>query len=488
MELLEPDLCVIGGGSGGLSVAAAAAMLGSRVVLIEKDRLGGDCLYTGCVPSKALLAAARRVTEVGRSPEFGVIASRPRVDFAKARAHVEEVIAAIAPNDSPERFAGLGVRVISGTARFTARDTVTVGKDIAVKARRFVIATGARPMVPPIPGLDQIPFLTNETVFDLDICPAHLIVIGAGPVGLELAQAYRRLGAEVTVLEAKTPLAADDAECAEIVLDCLAEEGIVIRVGVEVGRVEPVTATAAPGTTATAAPGETTRVVISGPRGEEVVVGSHVLVAAGRRPAFDDLGLDAAGIRHKDGRLVLDRALRTSNKRVYAIGDAAGGPQFTHVASHHAGLVIRNALFRLPVRADERAIPRVTFTDPELAHTGLTEAVARLRHRRINVLRWPYHENDRARAERATRGHIKVVTTPGGRILGATIVGAQAGELITTWTLAIDQKVNIRAMAGLVVPYPTLAEIGKRAAVSYFTPRLAASGVRRLMAWLRRLG
>ena len=196
----------------------------------------------------------------------------------------------------------------------------------------------------------------------------------------------------------------------------------------------------------------------------------------------------AAGIRRKDGRLVLDRELRTSNKRVYAIGDAAGGPQFTHVASHHAGLVIRNALFRLPVRADRGTIPWVTFTDPELAHTGLTEAAARLRHRRINVLRWPYHENDRARAERETRGHIKVVTTPGGRILGVTIVGAHAGELITTWTLAIDQKVNIRAMAGLVVPYPTLAEIGKRAAVSFFTPRLAATGVRRIMAWLRRLG
>jgi pyruvate/2-oxoglutarate dehydrogenase complex dihydrolipoamide dehydrogenase (E3) component len=480
MELLEPDLCVIGGGSGGLSVAAAAAMLGSRVVLIEKDRLGGDCLYTGCVPSKALLAAARRVTEVSRSPDFGVSAYRPRVDFAKAHAHVEEVIAAVAPNDSRERFAGLGVRVIAGAARFTARDTVTVGKDVTVRARRFVIATGARPVVPPIPGLDQIPFLTNETVFDLTACPAHLIVIGAGPVGLELAQAHRRLGAEVTVLEAARPLAADDAECAGIVLDCLAADGIVIRAGVAVVRVEPATATAVPA--------ETIRVVISGPRGEEVVEGSHVLVAAGRRPAFDDLGLDAAGIRAKDGRPVLDRQLRTSNKRVYAIGDAAGGPQFTHVASHHAGLVIRNALFRLPVRADEGTIPWVTFTDPELAQTGLTEAAARLRHRRINVLRWPYHENDRARAERETRGHIKVVTTPGGRILGATIVGAQAGELITTWTLAIDQKVNIRAMAGLVVPYPTLAEIGKRAAMSFFTPRLAASGVRRIMAWLRRLG
>ena len=305
-------------------------------------------------------------------------------------------------------------------------------------------------------------------------------MIGAGPVGLELAQAYRRLGAEVTVLEAATPLAADDAECAEILLDCLAEEGVAIRAGVEVVRVEPATATAALG--------ESIRVVMAGPGGEAVVEGSHVLVAAGRRPALDDLGLDAAGIRRKDGRLVLDRELRTSNKRVYAIGDAAGGPQFTHVASHHAGLVIRNALFRLPVRADKGTIPWVTFTDPELAQTGLTEAAARLRHRRINVLRWPYHENDRARAERETRGHIKVVATPGGRILGVTIVGAHAGELITTWTLAIDQKVNIRAMAGLVVPYPTLAEIGKRAAVSFFTPRLAATGVRRIMAWLRRLG
>jgi pyruvate/2-oxoglutarate dehydrogenase complex dihydrolipoamide dehydrogenase (E3) component len=472
-ETLTPDICVIGAGSGGLSVAAAAAAFGVPVVLIEKGKMGGDCLNFGCVPSKALLAAARRAQAMRTGAPFGVASQRPGVDFTKVHDHVHGVIAAIAPNDSKERFTGLGVRVIEGAARFKDKQTIAVGDGIAVKARRFVIATGSAPAAPLIPGLDQVSYFTNETIFDLTTCPEHLVVIGAGPVGLEMAQAYRRLGAAVTVLEAAVPLGNDDPECAAIVLDQLAREGIAIRAGAAVVRVES---------------GARPRVVVATQGGEEAIEASHLLVATGRRPNVDGLDLAAGGIKAGPRGVMVNKRLRTSNKRVYAVGDVAGGPQFTHAANYHAGLVIRNVLFRLRARVDENVIPWVTYTDPELAHVGATEAQANARHIPMRVLRWPYHENDRAQAERETHGHIKVITTKRGRILGATIVGAHAGELIVPWTLAISQGLNIRAFAGMVVPYPTFAEIGKRAALSYFAGSLTSPFVRRIITWLRRFG
>jgi pyruvate/2-oxoglutarate dehydrogenase complex dihydrolipoamide dehydrogenase (E3) component len=473
-ETLTPDICVIGAGSGGLSVAAAGAAFGVPVVLIERGKMGGDCLNTGCVPSKALLAAARHAAAFDAAPDFGVTGGRAKVNFLQVRDHVHRVIAAIAPNDSKERFTGLGVRVIEGTARFTDAATVAVDDDFEIKARRFVIATGSSPALPPIPGLADTPHLTNETIFDITACPRHLVVIGAGPIGLELAQAFRRLGADVTVVEAATPLAKDDPECAAIVLDQLAREGVTIRAGVAVQRVRREKGKVL--------------VVLGGTGGEETIEGTHLLVAAGRTPNIADLGLDRAGIKHEARGIVVDKRLRTSNKKIYAIGDVTGGLQFTHVANYHAGLVIRHALFRLPVRASNDAVPWVTFTEPELAHVGLAEAEARKRKYKFRILRWPYHENDRAQAERATHGHIKVITTRRGRILGATIVGLNAGELIATWTLAINQRLNIRAFAGTVVAYPTLAEIGKRAAITQFAAGLTSPTVRRIIAALRRLG
>ena len=459
---------MIGAGSGGLSVAAAAAAFGVPVVLIEKGRMGGDCLNYGCVPSKALLAAARHAAEPKRVAPFGLNMPRPEIDFARVNAHVHQVIAAIAPNDSKERFTGLGVHVIEGAARFTDKATVAVG-DLSIKARRFVIATGSSPAVPPIPGLSETPYRTNETIFDLKRCPEHLIIIGAGPIGLELAQAHRRLGAKVTVLEAATPLANDDPECAATVLAQLAREGVEIRTGAAVTRV--------------ARHDGRIHVVV----GEETIEGSELLIATGRRPNTEGLDLAAAGIASDRHGITVGKGLRTSNKRVYAIGDAAGG-HFTHTANYHAGIVLRNALFRLPARANDETVPWVTFTDPELAHVGLTERQARERHKSIGVLRWPYHENDRAQAERETHGHIKIITKKNGLILGATIVGTHAGELITTWTLALAQGLNIRAMTGIVVPYPTLSEIGKRAAITHFSSSLRSPRVRRLIGFLRRFG
>jgi pyruvate/2-oxoglutarate dehydrogenase complex dihydrolipoamide dehydrogenase (E3) component len=350
---------------------------------------------------------------------------------------------------------------------------VVVGDGIEIAARRFVIATGSSPALPPIAGLEAAPYLTNETVFDLTARPEHLIVIGAGAIGLELAQAFRRLGAAVTVLEAAEPLAREDGECAAIVLDALAREGVLIRSNVAVARVESA--------------GAKIKVVVAGD-GEEAIEGSHLLIATGRRANTDGLALEQARIACDRNGIKVNKRLKTTNRHVYAIGDVAGRGQFTHLANYHAGLVIRNALFRLPVKVNADLVPRVTFTDPELAHVGVTEAEARARGLTIRLLRWPYHENDRAETERETVGHIKVVTDGRGKIRGATIVGAGAGELITTWTLAIDRGLPIRALAGIIVPYPTLAEIGKRAAITYFTPSLTNIWVRRIIALLRRFG
>ena len=472
VEFLKPDICVIGAGSGGLSVAAAAAAFGVSVVLVEKDRMGGDCLNYGCVPSKALIAAAKRAKDSATAAVFGVDAE-PKVEFNRTYRHVRKVIAAIAPNDSAPRFAGLGVRVIAGAARFTDPATVTIDNGITVQARRFVIAAGSSPAIPSIPGLAQTPHLTNETVFDLSELPSHLVVLGGGSIGLELGQAFRRLGARVTVIEAARPLVRDDAECAQIVIDALVREGVEVKAGASVKSVRQ-------------SQGLVELVVACG-EAEEAVTGSHLLVAAGRSPNLEGLGLDKAGIAFTKTGIVVDRSLQTSNRRAYAIGDAvAGAMMFTHLANYHAGLVIRHALFRLPVKVRYNTVPWVTFTDPELAHVGLTDEAAREQGYRIRVMRSPYCENDRAQAERATGGHVKVVTSARGRVLGATIVGAHAGELIALWALAINQGLNIRAMAEIVVPYPTFGEVNKRAAMTFFASAAANPTVRRIVRWLRR--
>ncbi|QPC43590.1 FAD-dependent oxidoreductase [Kaustia mangrovi] len=468
------DLCIIGAGSAGLSVAAAAVQFGVRVALIEKGAMGGDCLNFGCVPSKALLAAAKHAQAMRSGAPFGIAPVEPEIDFAAVRDHVRRTITAIAPNDSEERFAAMGVEVIRAPARFLDAATLEAGGH-RVQARRFVIATGSTPAVPPIPGLDGVDYLTNETIFDLAERPDHLVVIGGGPIGMELAQAHRRLGARVTVLEALTPLAKDDEEAAAVVLDALRREGVEILSGAAV--------------TAISSEGGTVRATVSLDDGEErIVTGSHLLVAAGRRPQTGGLDLEAAGVASTKAGITVDRSLRTANRRIYAIGDVTGGLQFTHVGNYHAGLVVRNALFHLPVRADMSAIPWVTYTDPELAHVGLGEAEARERHGEVHVLRWPFAENDRAQAEGRTEGFVKVIASRRGRVLGADIVGPEAGELIQPWALAISSKLTVKAMIETVLPYPTLGEVNKRAAYVYYTGLPERPWIRRLVRWLAKLG
>lgn len=470
---INADICIIGAGSGGLSVAASTVLLGLKVVLIEKHLMGGDCLNTGCVPSKALIAAARRAHQMRTAGNFGIAPVEPQVDAAALNDHIRSVIASIAPNDSVERFTGMGVQVINAPARFRDKNTVEAG-DTLVKAFRFVIATGSSPAVPHIPGLDKVPYLTNETIFGLREPVNHLVVIGGGAVGMELAQAYLRLGAKVTVLEAMKALGRDDPELSDVVLKHMRAEGVVIREG---ARVESVSGW--PGTV---------QVTIATPEGPETIEATHLLVAAGRKPNVEDLNLEAAGIRYDNRGIMVSSGLVTSNRKVFAIGDVIGGQQFTHVANYHAGIVFRRALFRLPAKVRTELIPWVTFTDPELAQIGLTEDQARQKHGAIQVFRWPYHENDRAQAERATEGFIKVVTDKKGVILGAGIVGREAGELIQIWSLAISQALKITAMTQWIAPYPTLGEISKRAAMGTYALSAGKPLVRKAVGLLRKLG
>ncbi len=469
-KIITTDICVIGAGSGGLSVAAGAVQMGAKVVLIEKGKMGGDCLNTGCVPSKALLAAGHAAENARSASRFGVSTGPVEIDFGRAIDHVHSVIAGIAPHDSVERFEELGCTVIQAEARFTGPGELVAG-DTTIKAKRFVIATGSRAAVPPIPGLETVCYFTNETIFENRVRPDHLIIIGGGPIGLEMAQAHHQLGAKVTVIEMGTILPKDDPDLVAVVRDRIKADGISLYEGGKTKEILDVN--------------DQIRVVIEHQGIEITLEGSHLLLATGRKPNVENLGLKDAGIEYTDRGISVDARLRTSNKKVFAIGDITGGLQFTHMAGYDAGIVIRNALFRLPAKVDHSAVPWVTYTNPELAQVGLTEMAARKKFGDdIRVVTWDYAENDRARAEAETEGFIKVITKPNGRILGAAIVGRQAGELIGVWSLAISKKMKIGAIAGMIAPYPTLGELSKRVAGAWYTPSLFGEKTRKLVRFL----
>jgi pyruvate/2-oxoglutarate dehydrogenase complex dihydrolipoamide dehydrogenase (E3) component len=468
-ETIKPDICIIGTAGGSVQAAMQAAALGVKVVLVDNDAAGHPSVGIR-LPLSALGAAARHAHQAAQATAFGIQAKSTRVDYQRVRDHVHGVVAARGLNRTRERLSGLGVRVVEGAARFKDHAILSVAGEIEIVARRFIIATGSASALPPIAGLELVPHLTSETVFDLTLCPEHLLVIGGGSVGLEFAQAFRRFGAEVTMVAEAAPLAGEDPECAAVVFDQLAREGVNLRSGT-IQRVE-----------------NPLQLVFAGPRGEEEIEGSHLLVAGGRWPNVVGLGLDLAAVKYDEHGVAVDRSLKTTNPRIYAIGDVTGGEPSEHVAEHQAGLVVRNALFRTPVRFDPEAAPRVVFTDPELAQAGLTEAAARRRGHQVRVLRWPFRENDRAHVEGQVRGHIKIVLGRSGRILGATIVGAGAGEQISAWALAIATGIDIATVAGIMMPYPTMAAVGKRAATTYFMRGFTSSRLRRMIAWLRRLG
>ncbi|MBU2999661.1 FAD-dependent oxidoreductase [Roseovarius nubinhibens] len=454
MAQLKTDLLVIGAGSGGLSVAAGAVQMGAGVILLEGHKMGGDCLNYGCVPSKALIASGKAAQAQAHAARYGVADVTPQVDYAAAMGHVSDVIAQIAPVDSQERFEGLGVKVIREYGRFLSGDEVQAGEHV-IRARRIVIATGSSPLVPPIPGLESVPYVTNETLFEMREKPEHLLIVGGGPIGMEMAQAHRRLGCQVTVIEGARALGKDDPELAAIALDRLRGEGIEIAEEALAQEVR----------------GQAGAIEIEAKDGR-VFKGSHLLMAVGRKANIERLDLDKAGIETSKAGIKVDASLKTSNRRVYAIGDVAGGLQFTHVAGYHAGIVIRSALFGLPAKTRTDHIPYATYTDPEIAQVGLTEAAAREAHgAALEVVRFEYHHNDRAIAERETTGLIKVMVVK-GRPVGASIVGHQAGELISLWSLVIANGLKMKHVANMVAPYPTIGEINKRAAGAYFSPRL----------------
>jgi pyruvate/2-oxoglutarate dehydrogenase complex dihydrolipoamide dehydrogenase (E3) component len=466
------DLIVIGAGAAGLSVTAGAAQLGARVALIERERMGGDCLNTGCVPSKAMLAASHAVRAGREAARLGIRFADPVIDWTAVGTHVQGVIDAIAPTDSEERFRGLGATVIRAEARLAGPDSVSVdGRTLS--GRRIVIAAGSRAAVPAIPGLEEVGYLTNASVFGLAERPEHLLILGGGPIGLEMADAFAGLGARVTVIQSSRIANREDPVLVAGLREALLARGISI---IEETGVSGVVAGPA-------------LVLADGRR----IEGSHLLVATGRRPNLEDLDLDRGGVSATPVGITTDAGLRSvSNRRVFAVGDIADpvgiGPRaFTHVGGYHAGIVIRRALFRLPARIDYAALPRVTYTDPELAQVGLTEAEARKAGLDVSVLEWKLAENDRAIAERDTLGMARIVVSR-GRVVGAGILGAHAGEMIGTWTLAIAQRVKLSALAGMIVPYPTRAEIGKRAIGTHFAARLFSDRTRMLVRWLAKLG
>lgn len=473
-DVIKTDICVIGAGSGGLSVAAGASQMGASVVLIERGEMGGDCLNYGCVPSKSLLVAGRTAAAVRHGARFGVNGHEPAIDFGKVHDHVHGVIGSIAPHDSQERFEGFGIKVIREEGRFTGPREVQAG-DARIQAKWFVVSTGSSPAAPPIPGLDEVEYLTNENIFERRTAPDHLLIIGGGPIGIEMAQAHRRLGCEVTVFELFSIMPHDDPEAVDVVRQRLLAEGVKILEGVQ--------------TKLVARDGNGVAITIERPEDqggkEETIKGSDLLVAAGRSPNLGSLDLEKAGVEFDKRGVKVDGGLRSTNKKVFAIGDVAGGFQFTHMAGYHAGVVIRQMLFRMFwARTDYSAVPWVTYTDPELAHVGKSEKQAKEDGHSINILRHPFAENDRAQAERETDGFIKVIVDTKGKILGATIVGPHAGELLLPWVMAVQEGMKIGKMAGIIAPYPTLSEVSKRAAGSFYTPKLFSDKTRGVVRFL----
>lgn len=442
---VEYDLVIIGGGSGGLVVASAAAQLKAKVALVERDRLGGDCLWFGCVPSKSLIHASRVAYEVKNAARFGVHTEHPKIDFSKAADHVQTVIKTIEPHDSPERFRGLGVDVIFGEGKFSDRQTFEVnGRQL--KARAFVISTGSRPAIPAIPGLTEAGFLTNEKVFSLQERPDNFAIIGGGPIGCELGQAFSRLGSNVTIIESGDHLLQkEDPEAAQVVQDQLISEGIEILTQTRVEQVE----------------------LKAGKKhikaGKNTIIADEILLAAGRVPNVESLNLEAAGVAVGKQGIQVNSKLQTTNPRIYACGDVIGGYQFTHVAGYEAVVVLTNALFFPVSKANYRVIPWATFTDPELARVGLTEKQAIERYGKdIYVLKQPFSGVDRAQAEGKTSGFAKIITRVNGEILGAHLVGPSAGELIHEVVLAMANNLKVSALTGIHI-YPTLSEVNSKA-------------------------
>ncbi|KRE24238.1 hypothetical protein ASE66_03055 [Bosea sp. Root483D1] len=468
---LTPDICVVGDGPGGLAVASAAALFGVRVVLVRQS--GSALSLNRGARGQALRAVAGQARAVADAATFGLIQGAGEIDYGRVRAHLDQVAARSAANDSDERLAALGVIVLKGEARFQNRHQIAIGETV-IKARRFVVATGSLPVMPSVPGLADLPCLTEDSVFELAKRPDRLIVLGDTAAAVELAHAMRALGSEVVLIAREGLLPDEDPEAVGVLRRALLGDGIGLHEGRPILRAE--------------SHRQRPRLTLDG---EIRIDGTHLLVASGRKPNIAGLELDLAGVRSDDTGVIVDASLRTANRSIYAVGDCAGGAAAgttsSHAAQHQAGLVLRNALFRQPVRFRREQVPRTIHGRPELASVGLSEAQARAQGE-IRVLRWPYAESGRAQAERQSEGLIKLMTDRKGGIIGVVIAGAQAAELIVPWGLAVQKRMNVREMAGLIPPSQSLSELSQKAALSFQAPLAAKPGLRRLIGFLRRFG
>jgi len=463
----EYDLCIIGGGAAGLVTAAGAAALGANVILIEKNKLGGDCLYTGCVPSKALVHSANVAYGVKTAKQAGLSARLTAVKQSKVMQRVADVIKRIEPNDSPERFRAMGVEIVFSEAAFIDGETLSAGER-TITARHFVLATGSRQAIPDIVGLETIDYFTHETIFNIKENIAHLIILGGGPIACELGQSFSRLGSTVSIIARSGILPREDNDMSTVVQQQFEAEGIALYSNTDVSQVIKT---------------EQGLAVQLNDAEMTTIEGSHLLIATGRKANVEGLGLAQAGVVIEDGRLKLDGRLRTTNRHIFACGDVAGPYLFTHMAEHQAGIVLRNTLFRLPVKSQTKGIPWCTFTSPELARVGLSEQEARTQGIRHHVYSFPFDEIDRAITDDQTAGMAKIIISPRGKILGACIVGPRAGELIAEYALAMSAGLKLSALSKTIHVYPTLAQLNRRVA----DQRLKAGLTPSRKKWMKRL-
>ena len=469
------DLVVIGAGSAGLTATRFARSLGLSVALVERSRVGGDCTWTGCVPSKALLKAAGVAHSMRTADRYGLPASAPAVDLHAVMQRIRSVIHRIYDAESPEALALEGVNVIIGAAIFTGRDSVSVS-DRTLTARRFLICTGASPVIPAIPGLGEVEYLTYETVWNLEKLPSSLAVIGAGAVGCELAQAFARLGSKVTLIEvAERVLPQEDVEASAVVAKRLTGEGIRLVTGQGARKVSHVS-------------GDGPEVAVELSDGESVQA-EALLVAVGRRPNIEGLALESAGVAAGPEGIIIDRYLRTTRRSICAAGDVTGGPQFTHYAGSQGFMAVRNAFLPLNTVAVRNDVPRATFTDPEVAQVGLTEPQARDRFGdKVVATKWPLTEVDRALTDGESDGFVKAVHYPNGKVLGATIVASQAGEMVQEWTLAISKDLKLSDLARSIHVYPTYSMASQQLALRGLSERMLGGRLGGTLRWLAHRG
>lgn len=459
------DVIVIGGGAAGLTAAGGCALFDLKVALVEANAMGGECLNNGCVPSKALITAARRAAEAREATRFGVTLQPPQVEWSGVHGHIRHAIEAIEHHDSQETFEEMGCEVFRDRARLTGRHSVEVGGK-TLRAPRIVLATGSRPFVPPIPGIEDVPYLTNENLWDVGELPGHLVIIGGGVIGMEMAQAFRRLGSDVTVIEPGNPMGRDDQDNVAVVVEAMKAEGVRFVKG----KAEKVSGDAG---------------AVSVMVGDsETVSGTHLLVAVGRTANIDGLGLDAVGIETGKNGIVVDARRRTSVRSIYAIGDCRDGPRLTHVSGYEGSNVALEIVFGLPTKVDWKALPWCTYTSPEVAQIGLTEAEAREKHGdSITVITETFHDNERSLTEGEGKGQAKVVFK-GKKIIGASIVGKNAGELLLPYTQLITGKASSFALGSAIIAYPTRSEISKAAAFKAWEPTVFGALPKKIAGFL----